>query len=445
MKKILILTIIALSIFTVGYANNFNKIELNKTVAIVNNQPITLYQLNQETNRLLATVSPNQRYGINENIIKKQALEELINKNLLLQIAERANINISTVELNNNIEKLAKKNNLTLSELKNSVESSGLPFSQYKENVKQQLIANKLQQQAISQQINILPSEINKYIRNHTQELKNNIEGKKEYKLQNIVINIPKTLKEKNSKLLELNKLVKNINEGKISFTQIAKKISKASNAENGGSLGTWMSFNQVPSIYQDKLINLKVKKATEPFIANNAIQILYLSNVKNTGPKLEIKEYYIYGIIIKLNPNITAKDAKKLLNQALKDIDNGEDFSKVAEKYNQEYQYQNGNFGWMVANENSNILTPKVFDILKSLKRNSLSKPFDLGNNSWMIIKYTDVKAKNIYNQIEKQKAIQAIFSEKAQQIYKSWIASMRDNAYIKILDNNLKQKTLY
>ena len=445
MKKIIISTTIALFIFTSGYANNFNKVELNKIVATVNNQPITLYELNNKVNRILKTIPPNQIYTVNENIIKKQALEEIINKDLLLQIAKRTNINISNNKLNDNIEKLAKKNNLTLSELKSSLESSGLSFSQYKENVKQQLIANKLQQRAISEQINILPSEINRYIKSHSKQLKNNLIGKKEYKLQNIVINIPKTLKEKDNKLLELNKLVKNINEGKISFTEIAKKISEAPNSESGGSLGSWMNFNQVPSIYQNKLRNLDIKKATKPFIANDSIQILYLSNIKNNGPKLEIKQYHINGIVIKLDSNMTAQNAKIILNQAITEIKNGKKFSNVAEKYNQEYQYQNGDFGWVSVNENPNILTSKAFDILNSLKENTFSKPFDSGNKSWMIIKYTDVKTKNIYNQIEKQKAIQAIFSEKAQQIYKSWIASMRDNAYIKILDNNLKQKTLY
>lgn len=61
------------------------------------------------------------------------------------------------------------------------------------------------------------------------------------------------------------------------------------------------------------------------------------------------------------------------------------------------------------------------------------------------MIIKYTKTKEYDAAEQLKEQKALEAIFSEKAQEIYKTWLTSMKDDAYIEILEDDLKTPELY
>ena len=61
------------------------------------------------------------------------------------------------------------------------------------------------------------------------------------------------------------------------------------------------------------------------------------------------------------------------------------------------------------------------------------------------MIIKYTKTKVYDATEELKKQKALEAIYSEKAQQIYKTWITSMKDDAYINVLEPDLKTPELY
>lgn len=60
------------------------------------------------------------------------------------------------------------------------------------------------------------------------------------------------------------------------------------------------------------------------------------------------------------------------------------------------------------------------------------------------MIIKYTKTKIHNAADQLMEQKALNNLL-EKAQEIYKTWIASMKDDAYVEILEPDLKTPDLY
>ncbi len=74
--------------------NSNKKLFLNKTVAIVNNKPITSIELEKEVAKLEA-MNPNPQFNQDTLAIKRQALQSLISQQVLLQLAEQNNINVS--------------------------------------------------------------------------------------------------------------------------------------------------------------------------------------------------------------------------------------------------------------------------------------------------------------------------------------------------------------
>ncbi|WP_344174830.1 SurA N-terminal domain-containing protein, partial [Pilimelia columellifera] len=76
------------------------ELAINKTVAIVNDKVITSLELDQEVQKVLATLPPSQTYDPQNQLqIKKEALQNLIAQSILLQIAQRNNIRISDKEI----------------------------------------------------------------------------------------------------------------------------------------------------------------------------------------------------------------------------------------------------------------------------------------------------------------------------------------------------------
>ncbi|MFC4892672.1 peptidylprolyl isomerase [Pseudofrancisella aestuarii] len=424
------------------------ELAINKTVAIVNDKVITSLELDQEVQKVLATLPPSQTYDPQNQLqIKKEALQNLIAQSILLQIAQRNNIRISDKEIDAAINDILVRNRISLDYLKTSIESSGITFSEYKDKLRDQLMINRLQQQAIAQQISVSPKEVEKYIQKHKELFQKQMTPKRLYLLRNLIIDIPKSKDEKNKKFILLQKLAIAINNKNISFSDMAKQFSEAANADEGGSITQWMTYSEIPPIYRSRVKYLKKGQVSKPFIADNAIQMIYVEAIKEEKPLVnnEITQYNVEGIVINLTATLTASSAENDLKRAKLAIESGDDFKKIAEKYTTDYDHSDGEFGWASVLDNPPILTPAAFNQLKDLKKDELSEPFDTGNKSWMIIKYTDTREYNAQKEIEEQKALEAIYAEKAEQIYKTWITSMKDSAYIKILDKDLKTQELY
>ncbi|QLE79808.1 peptidylprolyl isomerase [Francisella sp. Scap27] len=426
---------------------NSNKKEfLNKTVAIVNNKAITDLELEREVSKLKAS-NPNPQFNQNPLDIKRQALQDLISQDVLLQLAEQNNINVSQQQTEAAIKDIAAKNGVSLDSLKLNIEASGMSFDKYKERIHDQLMISQLQQRAISQQVYVSPEEIKKYITKHKAAFDKEMAPIKIYTARNLIIALPKSKKARDRKFNLYKKLATAINKGLIDFKEVAEQFSQAPNASNGGLISRPVTIDAIPEMYKDKVKNVQVHETSQPFEINHTLQMIYVDHVDEQAPLVskKITRYFVYGIVIKLDGSMNDDGAKNALDRARLAIESGQKFSSIAEKTNQDYDHANGKFGWVSTMDSPPSLPMAAFARLKSLKKRQLSEPFQADAKTWMIIKYTKTKIHNAADQLMEQKALEAIYSEKAQEIYKTWIASMKDDAYVEILEPDLKTPDLY
>lgn len=419
---------------------------VNKTVAIVNSRPITSFELDQELAKLEA-MQPNSAFNTDPLKLKRQALQDLISQSVLLQLAERNNITISNQQLDSAIQDIAAKNGVSVESLKLNVEAAGMSFDSYKKRIRDQLMISQLQQQAIAQQVYVSPEEIQKYIKKHQKEFDREMSPVKLYTLKNLIVALPDSKKARQKKIDLFKKLALAVNDGSIDFSEIVKQFSQAPNAVSGGIVSQQVKFDSIPDIYKEYIKELKNHQVSQPFIVNHTLQMIYIDNIDEKAPILskKVTKYYVYAIEIKLDGSMNEEGAKSSLERAKLSIESGQEFTKVALKYNQDYDHPNGNFRWVSEIDSPPSLPPAAFAQLKQLKENELSEPFQADGRTWMIIKYTKTKEYDAAEQLKEQKALEAIFSEKAQEIYKTWLTSMKDDAYIEILEDDLKTPELY
>ncbi|AIT09159.1 peptidylprolyl isomerase [Candidatus Francisella endociliophora] len=419
---------------------------LNKTVAIVNSKPITSFELDQEVAKLQAS-QPNTNFNSDPLEIKRQALQDLIAQSVLIQLAEQNNIMISPLQVDAAIKDIAAKNGVSVESLKLNIEGAGMSFDSYKKRIKDQLMVNQLQQQAISQQVYVSPEEIQKYIQKHKKQFDKEMAPVRLYSLRNLIVTLPDSKKARQKKIDLYKKLAIAVNKGYIDFTELAKQFSQAPNSASGGLLSQNIKFDAIRDIYKDHVKGLKQHQVSKPFLIKNTLQMVYIDNLNEQAPMLskKITKYYVYAIEIKLDGSMTEEGAKNSLDRAKLAIESGQDFSKVAEKYNQDYDHPDGDFKWVSQLDSPPSLPPAAFAQLNQLKKGELSEPFQADSKTWMIMKYTKVKKFDAAEQLKEQKALEAIFAEKAQEVYKTWLTSMKDDAYIEILENDLKTPELY
>jgi len=146
MKKILLFLII----FLVLDAKIVDKI-----VAVVNNEPITLYDLKTTMNKT--------------HLDKKRALNFLIDQKIIESEIKKRGISVDDYEIEEAMSKIANKNNMSLFEFKNILMQRG-ELKQFKEKLKQNLLREKLFSQIVNSKLKITPEEVKSYYETHKNE-----------------------------------------------------------------------------------------------------------------------------------------------------------------------------------------------------------------------------------------------------------------------------------
>jgi parvulin-like peptidyl-prolyl isomerase len=125
--------------------------------AVVNNEPITMYEIEQAAKRL--------------HISPKEALELLIQKRIEESQIKKLGIDVDDFELEKAIENFAAQKGMDLASFRQAIESQGVSWSDYKRSFKEQLLRKRLYERiARDLASNITEEQLRDYYENHKNE-----------------------------------------------------------------------------------------------------------------------------------------------------------------------------------------------------------------------------------------------------------------------------------
>jgi peptidyl-prolyl cis-trans isomerase SurA len=165
-KVIFIFSLIILqNIFLINPVSTAQKyIEVDKIVAIVETQTITNLELNKKKEKIIKSLSQQENPLPSDKKITKLSLDQLITEKLVSEFALMQGMNINEERLNNVINNIAKSNNISTEELIKEVERDGSSFSDFRENIRIQLIFEQVKKRIISANVKISDFEIDNFI-----------------------------------------------------------------------------------------------------------------------------------------------------------------------------------------------------------------------------------------------------------------------------------------
>ena len=208
-------------------------IEVDKIIAIVETQTITNSELNKKKESIKKALSQKGDAIPSDKKITKLSLDQLITEKLVIEYALMQGININDERLNNVINNIATSNNISNEELIKEIERDGSSFSDFRENIRIQLIFEQVKKRIISANLKISEFEIDNYI-----ELQKERAPTK-YNYSHIFIeNIKDGADDANVEVTK-NKLIKVINQLKEkNFEEVAIDYSDGPMASKGGLIG---------------------------------------------------------------------------------------------------------------------------------------------------------------------------------------------------------------
>ena len=282
--------------------------------ALVNDVPITEYDLHQRT---LLFISTSGLQPTPETIAKMhdQILKQLETEQLQIQEARRKNISVSPTDVDKSIERIVKDNHLTKEQLTGLLKRGGVDFSTLRAQIAVQIAWQKAVQDEFEDRVNITPADIDA-------EMARLAEGANKVHFQVSSIFLPVDNPDVDAKVLKDAEDIHGQLEQGANFGTVARQFSQSPTAAAGGDLG-WVYQGQLPSELDAELQKMQPGQISPPIRSVGGYYILGLrdrqeganavlpdpSQMKPTGPLT------VARVLLPLGP----KPPKAYLDNALK------------------------------------------------------------------------------------------------------------------------------
>jgi len=293
-KHILILITCLLSLFstTTGHAE-----VIDRVVAVVNDEIITLLELEEKAAQILKQLPKDQADGAlmdtKKNELLAQVLPQLIDEHLAQEEIKKLHIEVSDQEVDDYIQRFAQMNNLTVEELKKRMTAEGINEKSYRDEMRKQIERHKLINSQVRSKIVVTDEEVLAYWKENNPQT-SAAKGASIY-LQHICI--PYTPETKQEAKAQAENAWKELKKGK-TFEEVAQTWSMVPSKTEGGDLGAFTHQELAPFI-KEAIAGLKPGDYSKVIDTPAGFQIFRIKPVKADAmaelpsdiPKEQIKE----------------------------------------------------------------------------------------------------------------------------------------------------------
>jgi peptidyl-prolyl cis-trans isomerase SurA len=253
---------------------------LDNIVATVNDAVITQSELKHEVSTVKKQIAGNNMPLPPENALHKQVLDQLINRKLQLQLATQSNLSVTETDIDHAITQIAKLNQIPAADIYKKVGAQGMSKEDYRKELHDEILLQKIQQQEVGSKIAISPHEIDNFM--HSNSL--SAFGNKEYHLEDILIALPDepTSDQITQAKHRAESILTRIQHG-INFRQAAMSESTNAHALQGGDLG-WRKIPEIPTIFAEQVVHAKLNDIIGPIKAPNGFHLIHLAAVRDAA-----------------------------------------------------------------------------------------------------------------------------------------------------------------
>lgn len=236
---------------------------VNRIVAVVNGEAITLHDLKNEVEQGGPDMNQIDPDDINQSeAMRREVLEAMINDKLLKQEAERFEIKVSDEEVEGQMNQIRKENGLSQAEFEQAVKEQGMSMDEYRQALHEEIKKRKLLSNMVHQKVVVADDEIQEFYQQNQEDY-----GQPQTVRLRLIVHPDQT------KLQEVRQA---IDSGETSFAQAADNVSKGPGAGQGGDLGE-MRWKDLRSEWQDVVSSLDPGEVSQVFSLQDNYALLYL------------------------------------------------------------------------------------------------------------------------------------------------------------------------
>jgi peptidyl-prolyl cis-trans isomerase SurA len=400
--------------------------ELDHIVALVNDDIIAMSELESRTQELLAQLAQKQTNLPPMRIIHQQVLERMIVKRLQLQAARRLGLSVDDATVTKAISNIAKTNRISLPQLRETLEADGISFPLFREQLREDIMINRLKQKEVINKIMITEQDIDNFLAREA----GGSRQRSAVRLLHILIATPEGASPQDVQAAKqkARTVYDELSQG-ADFSELAIRLSDGRQALDGGDLG-WMEVSRIPSLFTALIDEMEVDSISEPIRNASGFHIIKLAEAKGGG-KLIINQTHARHILVTTNEIVSDKEARQRLETLRERIIGGDSFESLARSHSDDKAsaIKGGDLGWT----NPGDLVSEFEEQMEALALGEISQPFETPFG-WHIVQPLERRKHDNTEEALKNQARQEIQKQKSEEAIDLWLRRLRDEAYVEV-----------
>jgi len=244
---------------------------LEGIAAVVNDRPISFYDVRQRARMLLLSLGGQQPTQEQVQQITGQALEQLIDEHLQLEKANEFDLEISPEEIDDAVNGMAAQSGLTGDALKSQLLSAGINPSSLEDQMRAELAWNRVMSGLYGSRIRISDNQVDDQLDQLRAASK-----KTQYRISEIFLYAPEP--ETRAQAMEAaSSIIEQLKAG-ADFRVAAQRLSSAPTAATGGDMG-WMSASDLLPELVPAIEGAPGPGLLDPIEVESGVYILYVQN----------------------------------------------------------------------------------------------------------------------------------------------------------------------
>ena len=313
---------------------------------------------------------------------------------------------------------------MTLDQFRIQLEQEGKSYPQMREDVRRELILQRVQGGNVNQRIQISEQEIENFLESPEGEAM----VAEEYHFVHALLPVSAkaSAAQKAAAKAHVDALYARITAGE-SFDEVISS-SDGEFIFSGGDLG-WRKLDDLPGLFVDIAPGMEVNQTAAPLQSASGYHLIFLAEKR--GGSMVIQQTKVRHILLKTSAIRSDDETRQLALELRQRILDGADFGELAREYSEDIgsAQEGGDLGWT----NPGQMVPEFENAMDSVVVDDVSQPIH-SQYGWHILQVLERRQEDVSRTVVQNRAGDILHQRKYQEELDAWLRKIRDEAFVDI-----------
>jgi peptidyl-prolyl cis-trans isomerase SurA len=396
-------------------------------VAVVNQELVTAAEVQLRIARITDDAARSRAQLPPADELRRQVVDLLIEERVQVTYARDSGQRIDDVELDRAVANVAVQNQITLAQLRERLRKDGIDFVRFRNNVRDQMLVERVREREVQGRIRVSDEEIDKLIERRRAEAG----AAAQYNIAQILVPVPEgadaaTVAQRRARI---DAALARVRAGE-AFEAVAREVSEDVNRAAGGTIGL-RPADRLPDVFVEVVRNLAAGAvAAEPLRTGAGFHLLKLVE-RRDGGGFGVQQTRARHILLRTSAQLSAEAASARLSGFARDIRSGaKTFEQLARENSEDGSAAGGgDLGWA----SPGTFVPEFEETMNALPIGGLSEPL-VSRFGVHLIQVVERREVALDVKQQREQARNVLREQKFEDAYAEWLRELRGRAWVEL-----------